>query len=211
MVDHAIKTAKILPASKHSLLLLNGPLAAIQRKSPSENGFEADPKDGVPLNCNMPASKGTMQKFNEPVRIALVPCMDIGVEARTASSLIPDIDLVEIGRDPEIRRIRPETDQFACALKRHVVEPGLTPCHHIFGKAAVTPVAPGERSAFQPDRGLITGVILQFETIYGLALVIAVNFRDIVFHRIRLLLFLSEIYHGSSLCQSPGREITPRS
>ena len=45
-------------------------LIANYRKSPPENGFEASPKDGVPLNCNLPASKGTMQKFNEPVRIA---------------------------------------------------------------------------------------------------------------------------------------------
>ena len=72
MVDLAVKTANFLSASKHSLLLLNGPLAVIQRKSPSENVFEADQKDDVPLYCNLLASKGSMQKFNEPVRIA--PC-----------------------------------------------------------------------------------------------------------------------------------------
>ena len=32
-------------------------LAEIQLKSPAENGFEADQKDGVPLNGNSPASK----------------------------------------------------------------------------------------------------------------------------------------------------------
>ena len=75
MVEVAEISANVLSASECSLLLLNGHLAAIQRKSPSENGFEADRKDGLPLNCNMPASKGTMQKFNEPVRI--VPCRNL--------------------------------------------------------------------------------------------------------------------------------------
>ena len=83
MVDHAVKTANVLSDSKLSQLLLNGPLAAIQRKSPAENGFEADPKDGVSLNCNLPASKGTMQKFNEPVRI--VPCGSLTESGRLSS------------------------------------------------------------------------------------------------------------------------------
>ena len=50
-------------------------LIAIQRESPLKNGFEADPKDRIPLNCNLPASKGTIQKFNEPVRIE--PCKSL--------------------------------------------------------------------------------------------------------------------------------------
>ena len=32
-------------------------LAEIQRKSPAENGFEADQKDGIPLKYNPPNSK----------------------------------------------------------------------------------------------------------------------------------------------------------
>ena len=32
-------------------------LAEIQRKSSAENGFEAEQKDSVPVNCNLSASK----------------------------------------------------------------------------------------------------------------------------------------------------------
>ena len=41
-----------------------------KKERDSRERFESDRKDGIPLNCNLPASKGTMQKFNEPVRIA---------------------------------------------------------------------------------------------------------------------------------------------
>ena len=40
-------------------------LAAIQRKSPSENGFEVKLRDWVPLDRDLLATKGTTQKFNE--------------------------------------------------------------------------------------------------------------------------------------------------
>ena len=65
MVGLAAKAAKILPASKRSQLLLNGLLAAIQRKSPSENGFEADRKDALPLNSRLLTSNQTMMQFDE--------------------------------------------------------------------------------------------------------------------------------------------------
>ena len=38
-------------------------LAEIQRKETAENGFEVEQKDGIPLNCNLPALKGTTQKI----------------------------------------------------------------------------------------------------------------------------------------------------
>ena len=38
-------------------------LAEIQRKSPAENDFEAEQKDGIPLNCNLSASKQPRRTF----------------------------------------------------------------------------------------------------------------------------------------------------
>lgn len=32
-------------------------LAEIQRKSPAENGFELEQKDGIPLSCNLSTPK----------------------------------------------------------------------------------------------------------------------------------------------------------
>ena len=66
MVEVAEKSANVLLTSERSQLLQNGSLAVIQRKSPPENGFEADPKDGFPLNCNLPASKGTIHDGESP-------------------------------------------------------------------------------------------------------------------------------------------------
>ncbi len=63
MVDLTEFYTTFLPASKRLQILQEGVLAVIQRKVMRRMVLRQTLKDGDSLNCNLPNSKRTMQKF----------------------------------------------------------------------------------------------------------------------------------------------------